>query len=448
MSSSSNQHILTDKSLSIVFTYAPAGLGHLRVTDALRHGLPESANPILLPSQDESIRIIHRITSIHPLAKQFMEWMQKGAPEQYFTRFYRKILRSRTKSLEQELYNILKQRVDLPDTLLIVSTHFALAHQAAVIKKRLEQRANVKIILVVQVTDDSPQRIWYVPGADVIYVPSEKTKQSLERYAKESRFALHTPIRVLPYPLSKHLGEPLSSEAYSYRKQQFDANSDMPIQVAIPISGAAVGTFFLSRYMHSLRRHSKRWIFHIIAKDTLYTMPFIQQTKNLSYAEVFSSHSDRQIVELYEQAYTQTVVSLEVTKPSEQAFKCMFSPKMRGGSILLFMEPVGRQEYDNIDFLRRHELIPSQQEQEILWEMAHENQMSTSSSLDLKLSSKRWRGICLPRDAKQAALFTQWCLKKEIFTQMLQAPIVSSQELGSNGTERFWDEVSQLIPKK
>lgn len=59
---------LKDKSLLIIFAYAPAGLGHLRVTDALYQGLPKDINtPLILGSQDETITYLHRLMSLNPL---------------------------------------------------------------------------------------------------------------------------------------------------------------------------------------------------------------------------------------------------------------------------------------------------------------------------------------------------------------------------------------------
>ena len=58
---------LIHRQLQLVLCYAPAGLGHLRIMDALYHGLPDTVNPVVLGSQDESIRIIHRLTSTHPI---------------------------------------------------------------------------------------------------------------------------------------------------------------------------------------------------------------------------------------------------------------------------------------------------------------------------------------------------------------------------------------------
>jgi hypothetical protein len=80
--------LLAQKSLLIIFTYAPAGLGHLRVTGALYHGLPAQTHPILLRSQDSSIGYLHHLTSIHPTLRAILEWLQSGKPEEVFTSGY------------------------------------------------------------------------------------------------------------------------------------------------------------------------------------------------------------------------------------------------------------------------------------------------------------------------------------------------------------------------
>lgn len=60
---------LTNPSMLLIFTYAPAGFGHLRVTNALYHGLPSGANPVLLGAQDYSINYVHRIASNYRITR-------------------------------------------------------------------------------------------------------------------------------------------------------------------------------------------------------------------------------------------------------------------------------------------------------------------------------------------------------------------------------------------
>ncbi len=220
--------LLAQKSLLIIFTYAPAGLGHLRVTDAIYHGLPEQTHPILLRSQDTSIGYLHHLTSVHPVTRAILEWLQSGKPEDLFTRGYRRFLRSRTKSLSAQIGTLLDERMANPDTILVVATHFGLAHQLAAVKTELGRARQIRIVLVLQVTDDSPQHIWYVPGADLTVVPSERTKAALMDYGKTAGLP---PVRfaVLPYPISPLLTGVLTDQEYEQRCQQLlaDGNADI-----------------------------------------------------------------------------------------------------------------------------------------------------------------------------------------------------------------------------
>ena len=69
------QHVLKDKNLLIVLATAPAGLGHLRVTKALQHGLPAGVTPVLLGSKDPFLTYIHRIMSVHIVLRNVFEWV-------------------------------------------------------------------------------------------------------------------------------------------------------------------------------------------------------------------------------------------------------------------------------------------------------------------------------------------------------------------------------------
>ena len=444
-------HKLTDSSLAIVLAYAPAGLGHLRVTDALRHGLPENSNAILLPAREESIRIIHRLTSVHPALRRLMEWLQHGKPQVLITRAYRKLLLSDAKQMEQQLWEILKQRLELPTTLLIVATHFGIAHQVGAIKHRLEKRADVRVILVVQVTDDSPQSIWFVPGADLICVPSELTKETLIQYGKVNHLE-EVPFAVSPYPLSPQLVASLDEKQQLHRKLQYERESAVPVNVIVPISGAGVGTSYSTVLTRELRRKSQRFHFNLVVKRNVFTEMFIDQMQRKEYVQTSSSHSDRQIIELYETAYSQAVIGFEVTKPSEQAFKAMLTAKQRGGTILLFTTPVGRQEYDNLSFLRRHTLIPTPDEQKLLSEFVNKKQPISPEEIEHQFPHVGiWRGLCIPDDPKKAAQFIWWCHQQHVFSLMHHAVACSwgddacKHELSDKGVDQFWEQVENLL---
>src|SRR3989344_3614721 len=64
--SSSNVDKLQHRDTLLVFTYAPAGLGHMRVMNALIDGLPQNIEYAILGTNDTRIRYWHRIISLSP----------------------------------------------------------------------------------------------------------------------------------------------------------------------------------------------------------------------------------------------------------------------------------------------------------------------------------------------------------------------------------------------
>ncbi len=443
--------VLAQKSLVLVFAYAPAGFGHLRVADALYHGLPLGVSPILLGAQDKSITTIHKIVSLHPLVRRIFEWGQQGKQERIFTHFYRQQLRSKTKNIYSQMVTIIDQRLEPPETILVIATHFGLAHQIAAIKNQLMKEKKIKIILVVQVTDDSPMHIWYVPDADIIFVPSQKTKEALLEYGRAAKLP---PVRfeVIPYPVSPGLSKKMTNGAFLSRLQQVKIKEKASIHVAVPISGAAVGMRFFVHMINELRQKSHRFVFHVISKVTSYTQPFLNEMMANPFVDLHLSSIDKEVVNLYEKAYQQQIISLEVTKPSEQAFKTLLKPTQIGGSLLLFANPVGRQEYDNMDFMRRHRLIPTVAEQKHLWEKAEKDlALQNHEQEQIFKKAATWRGVALPFGSQYAARFIWWCLKEQVFEKMVQCKVQPhaedkfAQEIGPDGVKEFWQKTVEFL---
>ncbi len=444
---SDNLSQLRKKSLILLFAYAPFGFGHLRVTDTLYHGLPKEVNPLLLGSHDRSLTVLYRFMSIHPVARVIMENMQRGIFENIFSDTYRWFLRSNTKNLYQQMETIIEQRLDIPETVLVIATHFGLAHQLASIKNKLEKEKRVKIVLIVQVTDDSPQHIWYVDGADMIFVPSEKTKAELIHYGKHNNLP-SVRIEMIPYPVNPYLSRHLSEEKYQTRLKQVNPENKALAHIVLPVSGAAVGINFYIKLIDEIQIGSQQYFFHVIAKAAMYTQPFLNEFIKRSSLKLYTSAYDRVVLDNYEDVYDKNVIALEVTKPSEQAFKALLRPTQVGGSILLFAEPVGRQEYDNLDFLRRHHLIPKQTEQAHLWVLAEKNtSLEDEQSNDILEKATHWRGICLPHDPMKTAHFINWCFHQKIFFAMMQYKSIETDtsEIEPNGVHQFWTKVSDYL---
>lgn len=444
---------LKDPSLLIIFAYAPAGLGHLRVTDALFHGLPKNVqHPFLLGAQNKSITALHRITSLNPLLRPFSEWIESGPLQIPTTRLYTFLLRHQTQLLYKQLLTIVNEQFEKPARILIIATHFALAHQLVSLKEQLRKDTRIRMTVIVQVTDDYPHPVWYVRGADAILVPSAQTKQKLARFAPKGTKTL---IMVNPYPVSPSANIPLTNKHIEQRIQQTDPHDHHTIQVVIPISGAAIGTQFFNDITHRLHHLSDRFIFHIIVKDAPYTKRFISSMIIKPYIQLSVSPDDRTVIEYYENVYQNNTIGYEITKPSEQAFKALLDCSKRGASLLLFTSPVGEQEENNLSFLYRHSLIPSVQETKILWHAAEHNiTLSDIHQSAIALSIHRWRGICLPMHPEKAARFIFWALHQNIFLGMVTCKVNPhhldpyASEIQSNGVETFWEIVAQLLEKK
>lgn len=443
----SDSSILRKKDTLIIFTYAIAGFGHLRVTDALYHEVESCSNNIFLNTGSNVITLFHNTISIHPVARAIFEWAQNGKVEDAFTYLFRIFLKFESNKLLKRFITVLDHSKRPLKTVIVIATHFFLAHQISQIKKELEKRANIKLFLIVQVTDDSPQHIWYVPGADLTFSPSEYTKKRLLEYGKKAGFDA-IKIKVAPYPVSETLTIKLIDKKYNYKLSQFDPNSDQPINIMIPISGAAVGLDYFTKLSEILSKQSKKINLHILLKKTPYTQIFINKLEKQESVTLKAYKKDTKIIDVYENQYKKFTFGYEITKPSEQAFKSLIGIENVGGPVLLFTSPVGRQEYDNLNFLRKHNLIPSIEDQKLIWN-SYNRSLGVSTNLLKKASS--WRGIRLFKDPKKSVSFFLWCLKNNIFREMgkyklnLEMEDSYKKEVGSNGVSKFWEEVEEHI---
>jgi len=425
----------------IVIAYAQTGLGHLRVANALFGTAPHYLKPVLFRSPEQTSTILHRLTSIHPLLRKVLERSQNGWAEDLVSKMYLQVTKFGQGHIYREMKTLLNSRIMPVRHMVIVCTHFGLAHQLARMKSQFEEREQAKLTIVVCMTDDSPQKLWYVVGADCLVVPSSKTKKTLESYAKHNRLP-KLQIEVSPYPLSREFSEEMSLSQLKKRVSQLTLESEAPIHVSIPVSGAAVGLSFTQSLVRKLTKAQPRFRFTIISREAPYTHTFLRNMNRKPGVTIASAVDEREVVALYETAVQKTLFGFEITKPSEQAFKALLCPTHQGGTILLLTEPVGRQEYDNLDFLARHGLMPTPEEHQKLFSLNRE-----------ELTPALWRAIRLPTNPTQASSFIQWCFKSHIFSEMLACRSTPSEwdqhadEMGWNGAEKFWELVEFLTKK-
>ncbi|MCC6906245.1 MAG: hypothetical protein IT326_10410 [Anaerolineae bacterium] len=402
----------------------------------------------MLGSNDRSIQLIHRVTSINPFFRAAFEWFQSGPLATSWNRLYRAYLRSGTRLIHNELIELFAEKLEPPEEVVVIATHFGLAHKLAAIKDRMQREQRVRVRLVVVVTDATFQPVWYVDGADLMVVPSYSVKDQFFAYGKSLGASVR--IEVLPYPLMPELGRPLDPAELACKVRQFDATSDESIEVSIPISGAAVGTDYFLALMRALRAKSRRFRFLVVSKDAPYTRDFLAVLADEDWVDIHSARSDREIVNAYHDLLVEHVVSLEVTKPSEQAFKTLLCARLQGGVFLLFSEPVGKQERDNLDFLQDHSLIPSQQVNALLWGLAeNHSRLGDAAHSDILAKAAEWRGVRLPADPVRAAGFIWWLLTSGPLARLLatgadQLRGASQPNIGPDGVARFWNLVASL----
>jgi hypothetical protein len=413
----------------LIFTYAPAGLGHLRVTDALVDSRPKEFPYIMLGSHDRFITTVHRFFSTNLIGKWIFTTAQYGLMENIATSIYRWILVMTSGTAFKQLKEIVDTRKDVEEV-WVIATHFGMAHQIGAVKERLMKETGKKIKLVVQVTDDTSQHIWSIRGADLTFVPSKNAKGKLEAYA--NRHKMNLLFEVVPYPISSVLTSQL--ENVLARSKTFSTDSEQ-INVSVPISGAAVGLTFVTKLISLITEKSKRFQFWVLVKRSVYTDMFLTTLAKMSNVNLITGRNDNEMISLYELLYQNNLMHIEITKPSEQAFKAILPPSLVGGSILLFTSPVGRQEFENIDFLVRQGLMPKSN-----YDGGIENELALSNFP---------RAIRLSNDPSIAANFILWGLNSGLFSKMSSSTFrfsnmtIASGEVGPSGAMDFWKIVKK-----
>jgi hypothetical protein len=419
----------------VVLTTSPAGLGHIRVMSALQSGLSDKTRVAVLGLSDPAIQWMHRLTSRNRHLCRLMEFTQEnGLAERWFSGSYRDFLRTHTQKTVRELTEIVSQQKDKPETVVVMATHFGLGHQLAAVKAELAEKMGVSLFLAVVVTDDSPQEMWAVTGADVIFVPTNTTRETLLNHLQRVGGRIPEVVTV-PYPVSLSLGEQLSEEEFAKRQKQARGQG---LEVAIPVSGAAVQLDYFQDLIRVIL--AEKYRIRVISRESVPTKSFLEWCRNRSGVQVVSKVGDDEVVAAYEEVYWERVITAEVTKPSEQAFKALYTPKQRGGASLLFSPPVGRQEKDNLAFLRRHRLIPSADDQARLtgWGVFGNRLLLNPPLLE---RARHWRGVMLPADGTEAGRMIVRLAEGGVLAAMTDwgGYIEGHQEISCEGVKRVWE---------
>jgi hypothetical protein len=409
------------------------------VTEGLKSELDPSIKTETIGIMNPTSQFLYRIVGQNIVTRWLMEFFQTDPiGERIVAWFYTKNLRSRTRPVRLYVQSIIEGNRRQIKTVIIVATHFALAHQIAACKKKVERNLSVKIVLAVVVTDDSPQIMWAVKGADYIFVPSAFCRNGIRKELAGNIGT--TKICVSAYPLSKNIQKELSAIQLAKRQVQVDPFSHKKLKILIPVSGAAIGLSYFQSLIPEVTK-KKDIMCTVVSRDSSYTKNFLHWCSRQKRIHVLKSTSDHNVVLSYEKQMKTHVFGVEITKPSEQAFKSLLSPTQRGGVILLFSKPVGRQEYDNIAFLKRHGLMPGSSDEKKLAQLYYFNKTSFIDKNFLN-RAKNWRGIEIPWIGVEAGV----AIARLYETGVLQSMTSFQQkrfipELRSDGSRMFWERL-------
>lgn len=430
---------LTGENVLVVLTTAPTGLGHIRVMDAIKDGLAPGVANVEIGVENMDANKIHALGSRIPLLIKITEFYQKNPiAERIVTSFYVSNLKRKKDEIVSEFASV---AAEFPDrhAWVIISTHFALAYSILAAKKDLEENFGLTIFVCVVMSDDSPQRVWAVDGADLIFAPSEKTREGIIGHGIEK-----DKVKVVSYPISPRFTQKLSNEEFKKVSEQADPNSKVPLQISVPISGAAVQLPFYESLIKELT--NGLFEFTVVGLSSGYTLGFFQRILALPRVQTSIGSTSVQTVKLYESIFYQPKRPLvEITKPSEQTFKALISPNQRGGVILLLTDPIGRQEYDNLEFLIRHKLIPDDNQQKRLEDILIGNNITEAELSQFHYDASHFRALRLPSDPVRASLFIKKLREKGILASMLSYIAEPKPELTSDGVKQIWEEINTYL---
>lgn len=425
---------MTDlKNTLFIFTTSPAGLGHIRVMDAIKEGRPTGITSIDIGITDIRANRIHDVGSRIKAFVKLTEFYQTNPiAERIVTAIYTQYLRRHTARITDRFTQIAKD-YPLQKKWVVISTHFALAHSISAAKEILEKNLGIKIYLCVVVTDDSPQRVWRVVNSDITFVASIETRSKLASFFPKAK---QDSVKVISFPISERLIQNLTLQEFQFIVDQLNPTKSTGTQIEIPISGAAVQLDFFSKFIENLCREN--FEFTVIGQKSILTDNFFDGIRKLPRVQVSIGADSWQTVNFYESVFYQPKrPAIEITKPSEQAFKAILTPRQRGGVILLLTEAIGRQEYDNLEYLRRNGLMPNREQQKALF---FENDLAKWVEI-----AKTWRAIQIPNDPIKAAGFVRKLKASGIFYAMLSFTSKMNPGLSMNGVSEIWSEIEKMI---
>lgn len=456
----------------VEFVATDAGAGHLRPALALIASILEKLSCVQIPTISTRT---HRRGSREGRDKRIIDFVYLH--ERFQKYIYAPI--SRYLLLIQDSINVIGTLETLIqktisqglNEIVFIHTNPDPAYIAGFYKHQLEKKHNVKITNVVVITDHFISRvqcIWPLIDADIIFAPDNQTKGLIERelisWQKKMRRRRndrreHLPmVTVCAYPQDPTFGLELDRNLHDKRRNNLSPESQQPIDVLIPLGGGSPGMPFLAKLTDNLIKMGE---FNI---DTLFkdangdqeTQDYSEAMNN-SGAKTHPVTNNQQLIEMYGDIFrSESVPDIVIVKPGELSNQVMFNPSLVGGAIFLFVEPVGDQEVQNLLFFQSEEggkVIPDEKENQALIDLIIElmSKPTDEANQDPKLKdfqekAKRWRGLSLPKDPQQAAIFIVGLKKFGIFASMAQYkndPSNRSAAMSTSGSKEFFTVLNE-----
>lgn len=430
-----------------------AGLGHNRVRQAIseaislngvRHRVDEITVKDMLASH------AHGMGSNNKLAKWWTETIQQSVPLQRIIAgpYNEAILRHDAEVVVRAAQTFLDRCQN--NEILLIAFHPDIAYNLCFFKTQLARRYNKNIRIAVYMTDHllKPQYPWYQIDADFLIVPDHESgvqalsqleywEKTMQGKRPEGVSGIPKIIEV-PYPIDPRLVQPLDRDSYQRRLERLRSDNGERLRMVMPLGGSAPQTKFMRSFAAGLVNTMD---ISTVAKATDSLVDFLSELRDLGVG-VKAALESNEVLDLFIRTIETLLPEFFVTKPSEQTNLTLATPRQVGGGIVLLTEPVGDQEKQNLRWLQKRGLIPSDRDAELLDQ--HLLRLRMDKLEELRSKARHWRGLRLPSDSAQAVRFVLAARNFGIFEAMGNyQPATPSTETVWNGAQIFWQKMDE-----
>lgn len=349
---------------------------------------------------------------------------------------------------------LLKKAVEQGEKeVLLIHTNPDPAFIAGYYKYQLEKKYGVKLTNVVVITDHfitRSQCIWNLIDVDIIVAPDRQTQLLTERWlrywerkmrAHRKERGIHIPeVVVCGYPQDLSFQLDMIPYQYGKRAKELAPGYEGYIDVAIPLGGGSPGMPYLTQLAQALHTQDKVNIWTVYKKrDDPATVDYEAQMKSIGATVEMVTDNGGLINAYAERFRSPNIPTIVIVKPGELSNQMIFAPNQVGGAIFLFVEPVGDQEVQNKLFFQSDEgnhVLPSDEENDhlvhlILELMKSEHPSGATENHELHNVLEKahtWRGLSLPKDANDAALFIHGLKQYGVLQAMTQYQKIDSDQ--------------------